>query len=249
MRREAAMPLITPVEPDVAASQARYKAKIDTVSPQRARDSFEQHESCFLGISLENSNFVRPKLIGILEWIARRFPRCTVLVGDSIHRITLETTRGLSPDAALAEALRLGRSFLEEEQPVFDGFAAQTQFAFTTCSELQSWPCFAHHHRSLIELYGRNDRFRSSVESFGRQYHDKHSAALSGAERAWRIQRSSAYFLEEFAMFASLKQRGVPVMVYPGSFSTLAEIASGDHPEAPEELRELVVVSLHLRGR
>jgi len=38
-------------------------------------------------------------------------------------------------------------------------------------------------------------------------------------------------------------------MVYPGSFSTLAEIAECQHPDAPRELRDLVVVSLNLRGR
>jgi hypothetical protein len=60
---------------------------------------------------------------------------------------------------------------------------------------------------------------------------------------------SSEYFLEEFAIFACLKRQGLPVMVYPGSFSTLSEIARGEHPGAPEELRDLIVVSLHLKGR
>jgi hypothetical protein len=60
---------------------------------------------------------------------------------------------------------------------------------------------------------------------------------------------SSRYFLEEFAIFACLQQQGIPVMVYPGSFSTLSEIARGEHPGAPKELQSLVVVSLHLKGR
>nr|VFK08480.1 MAG: hypothetical protein BECKLPF1236A_GA0070988_1001725 [Candidatus Kentron sp. LPFa]VFK24714.1 MAG: hypothetical protein BECKLPF1236C_GA0070990_1001526 [Candidatus Kentron sp. LPFa] len=57
------------------------------------------------------------------------------------------------------------------------------------------------------------------------------------------------YFLEEFAVFACLQQQGLPVFVYPGSFSTLSEIAGGLHPGAPRELQDLIVVSLRLKGR
>ncbi|WP_407285288.1 hypothetical protein [Streptomyces sp. BP-8] len=64
-----------------------------------------------------------------------------------------------------------------------------------------------------------------------------------------RIRRSSDYFLEEFAVFCCLKERGLQVMLYPGSFDTLYEIAEGRHEGAPKELRDLIVVSLQLRGR
>jgi tRNA-dependent cyclodipeptide synthase len=249
MHHEAAVPTISPVAPSTVTSSARYRAKIDAVSPASRRDTFERHEECFLGISLENSNFVRSKLSGIVEWIARRFARCTVLVGDSIHRITLETTRGLAPDAALAEGLRLGRDFTARERDVFDGFADRTQFSFLTCGEVQTTAAYAAYHGRLVELCRTDDRFRASVESFGRKYHAKHSTGISEAELEQRVQRSSDYFLEEFAIFACLRQQGTQVMVYPGSFSTLTEIADGQHPAAPQELRDLVVVSLHLRGR
>ena len=249
MHYEAVIPPITHVDPSAVTRSTRYRAKIDSVSPTSRRETFEQHEACFLGISLENSNFVRPKLSGTLEWIARRFAHCTVLVGDSIHRITLETTRGLAPEAALAEGLRLGRAFREREREVFDSFGEQTRFSFLSCSEIQTSAAYAAYHRQLVELHRTDGRFRTSVESFGRRYHDKHSTDLPEAERDRRVQRSSAYFLEEFAIFACLREQGTKVMVYPGSFSTLAEIAEGEHPCAPRELRDLVVVSLSLRGR
>lgn len=249
MYTQANVPTISPVTPATVTRPACYRAKIDSVSPASRRDTFEQHEECFLGISLENSNFVRAKLSGIVEWIARRFARCTVLVGDSIHRITLETTRGLAPDAALAEGLRLGREFTDRTRDVFDGFADRTRFSFLTCGEVQTTAAYAAYHDQLVELYRTDERFRASVESFGRKYHAKHSTGMSEAELERRIQRSSDYFLEEFAIFACLRQQGTQVMVYPGSFSTLAEIADGQHPDAPQELRDLVVVSLSLRGR
>jgi tRNA-dependent cyclodipeptide synthase len=245
----APAPLISDANPEHAPSPTRYRAKIDCVSPAARRETFEQHEECFLGVSLENSNFVRPKLTGILEWIARRFPRCTVLIGDSIHRITLETMRGVSPEVALAGALQLGREFLEQERGLFDRFGGAARFSFVTCSEIQTWPAYATFHDQLVELYQRDEKFRDSVESFGQHYIRKHSSGISDAEHIRRVERSSEYFLEEFAIFACLRQRNIEVMVYPGSFSTMAEIASGEHPAAPEELRQMVVVSLNLRGR
>lgn len=38
-------------------------------------------------------------------------------------------------------------------------------------------------------------------------------------------------------------------MIYPGSFSTLTEIADGKYPNILQELKELTVVSLQLKKR
>jgi tRNA-dependent cyclodipeptide synthase len=228
-----------------------YRAKIDAVSPEGKRATFEaENISCFLGVSLENSNFSSAKLAAILEWISRRFRHCTVLVGDSIHRITLESTKGLEGADSLERAYALGREFIEEREPVFRMFEDLTQFSFLTCGQVQAWPAYGAHHSDLLKLYHSDPSFRESVDRFGTQYHSKHSAHLSLEEVAHRIRRSAAYFLEEFAIFACLKQElGLGVMVYPGSFSTLSEIARGEHPAASPLLKELVVVSLHMRGR
>jgi len=228
-----------------------YRAKIDAVSPESKRATFEaENIACFLGVSLENSNFSSAKLAAILEWISRRFRQCTVLVGDSIHRITLESTKRLEGADSLAQAYALGREFIEEQEPVFQMFEDLTQFSFLTCGQVQTWPAYGVHHSDLAKLYHSDRPFRESVDRFGTQYHSKHSAHLSSEEVAHRIRRSADYFLEEFAIFACLRQElGLGVMVYPGTFSTLSEIARGEHPAAPPPLNELVVVSLHMRGR
>lgn len=230
-----------------APLRTRYRAKVDRVSPLARRDTFESEEACFLGISLENSNFTRAKLTGLVEWVSRRFRKCVVLVGDSIHRITLQSTRGLEPELALSTALDLGRAFVDGERTVFDGFPG-TEFRFVTCNEIQAAENYSRVYDRLSQLFQSDASFRASVESFGRSYHGKHSTAVSAEELERRVAQSSQYFLEEFAVFACLYQRGLRVMVYPGSFSTLAEIAGGQHPGAPEELKQLTVVSLCLRG-
>ncbi|MFG2863781.1 hypothetical protein [Streptomyces sioyaensis] len=87
------------------------------------------------------------------------------------------------------------------------------------------------------------------LEAFGRDYHSKNSGGAPEAELERRIRMSSDYFLEEFAVFCCLRDSGLPVMIYPGSFGTLSEIAAGEHEGAPKQLRDLIVVSLQLRGR
>lgn len=87
------------------------------------------------------------------------------------------------------------------------------------------------------------------MEAFGRADHAKHFATVDDAERRMTRHHSSAYFLEEFAVFCCLTRRDLPVMVHPGQCSTLAEIAARHHPQAPDELRDLTLVSLCVQGR
>jgi tRNA-dependent cyclodipeptide synthase len=211
--------------------------------------NFEEKERCFLGVSLQNSNFEGQKLVGLVEWISRRFQRCTVLIGDSMHRITLETSHGLFGQAAVEEAQRLGKEFIAKERAVFLSFEQNTKFDFLFCSEVVAWDDFRGYHDALQQLFHEDASFRESVQEFGRSYHSKRRGGLSDEDIERRIQRSSDYFLEEFAICACLQQRGISVMVYPGTFSTLGEIAEDKHPNAPAALRDLIVVSLYLKGR
>lgn len=229
--------------------RARYKTEVASVSPESSRNTFEQYDTCFLGVSLENSNFTTMKLASMAKWVSRRFAKCVVLVGDSIHRITLESTRGMEPREAREHAVELGRHFERTSHEVFDEYRESTHFTTLTCGEVQTWDEYAEFHNKLRAFFDENESFRSSVASFGRAYHGKRAQGINREELERRIRMSSDYFLEEFAIFACLRLRGLPVMVYPGSFSTLSEIAKGLHPGAPEELRELIVVSLHLKGR
>ena len=231
------------------ASSFKYKAKVASVSPLEMRNTFEHADRCFLGVSLENSHFHPPKLAGILEWISRRFARCTVLVGDSIHRLTLQSVRNLQPSVAMVAALELGEVFVRNSRPVFERFGAATRFHFLTCHGVQAQADYQHFHDRLRHLYRTDARFNQSVRRFAEHYLRKKLDGLAPAEWARQVGFSADYFLEEFAIFACLQQQGHSVMVYPGSFSTLSEIAQGLHPQAPEELKALTIVSLCVKGR
>lgn len=228
---------------------ARYRAKIDFVSPRSRRDTFEREGECFLGVSLENRNFEPARFRALLEWVSRRFPKCKVLVGDSIHRLTVKSRAGISIGEACDRALKLGRDFMEQNREVIASYGSKTEFDFVTCHEIQQTPEYAAYHCAILSFFNNSPEFRESVESFGFRYHRNDWNILSEEERELRLHYSSCYFMEEFSIFACLVNRGIKVMVYPGSFSTLAEIADNKFPGISKELESLCVVSLHFRKR
>lgn len=225
-----------------------YKAKVSSVSPCRRREVFSNGNP-YLGISLDNSNFVRSKLLASLEWIANRFSKCLVLIGDSIHRITIASKKNITYEEALNEALEMGQHFVQNEGHIFKRFSSRCAFDFVFCSEIQETPEYLAYHNHLVALYESNSAFKNSVRSFGISYHFKDNLFIANENNERLISSSSQYFLEEFAIFACLKNRDYSVMVYPGSFATLAEISEGEHPDAPDVLKDLTVVSLHIKKR
>ncbi len=226
-----------------------YRAKTDYVYPVSARRSFEKLDSCFLGVSLENSNFTPEKLKAMAKWVSLRFSHCLVLVGDSIHRITLETTKSFDPNIALVEALKIGNSFIKEQEYIFRAFEDKTKFTIETCSQIQESKDYLYFYLYLKEFFNTNPKFRSSVEAFSRNYYNRRWNNVNNDLLEDYIQRSCEYFLEEFAIFSCLQRRGFSVMVYPGLFSTLTEIVNGEYPELFEEINELILVSIHFKKR
>lgn len=232
---------------DIRASQ--YKAKIDSVSPTDSRSTFDRNEECFLGVSLENTMFERPKLDAIIEWISRRFKNCTVLIGDSIHRLTLQSVRGLSVDESTTLARTMGDTFVKDKSEAFKNFSDRTKFDFLPCGTVQQWPDYQSYYSKLQHAFQTDSDFSESVRGFSRHYHERRGRTFNRHDVDEQVELSCQYFLEEFAIFACLKQQGISVMVYPGSFSTLTEIAAGSYPKVPAQLRDLVVVALHLKSR
>jgi tRNA-dependent cyclodipeptide synthase len=204
---------------------------------------------CFLGVSLENRNFETSRFRSLIEWVSRRFSKCTILVGDSIHRLTLESCSRMSAPEARDRALRLGHDFMVDNREIIDTYQSIAQFEFITCQEIQQTAEYLSHHRALMDYFHRSPAFRESVENFGLRYHRNGWDILNKEEREYRLNNSSKYFIEEFAIFACLVNRGIKVMVYPGSFSTLADIADNKFPGVSEELESLCVVSLHFKKR
>ncbi|MGC8385106.1 tRNA-dependent cyclodipeptide synthase [Pseudomonas aeruginosa] len=86
----------------------------------------------------ENRNFTPNRFHSMVEWAARRFEKCSILIGDHIHRITLQSTRDMPEEDARREAVRLGDAFMEESRLIVDAYRHATDFQYITCSEIQA---------------------------------------------------------------------------------------------------------------
>jgi tRNA-dependent cyclodipeptide synthase len=117
-----------------SAGHARtYKTKISSVAPTEMREDWCRLGNGFLGVSLQNEEFVPPKLQAMTEWLHRKFARNAVLVGDSIHRITLETVRDMPKTQSLDTAMRLG----DDTVATIQGLPRGTETAILRCSDIQ----------------------------------------------------------------------------------------------------------------
>lgn len=222
----------------------KYRAKVDDVFPCAKRLSYRDAEQCFLGISLGNSTFKDDKLDAMLRWISNWCGRCRLLIGDSIHRINFSQDWGISEEEALREALRMGDNFIKGAGALLSSYQARIKLDVVTCAQLQQRSDYLETYEALCRLCRKNESFKSSVQRFSAHYHSRKRIACSEA----RLAASERYFLEEFAIFSCLVRDGYDVMVYPGTFSTLAEIAEGHFPDAPQALKALTTISLCIKG-
>lgn len=225
-------------------SKRKYRAKVDNVFPHVKRLSYRGAERCFLGISLGNNTFRDDKLDAMLRWVSNWCGRCHLLIGDSIHRINISQEQGISEEDALCEALRMGEDFIKEVGTLLSSYQTRMELDVITCAQLQKRHDYIETYESLRRLCNEDMNFRASVQHFSEHYHSRKGTVYSDA----RLAASERYFLEEFAIFSCLVRDGCDVMVYPGTFSTLAEIAEGHFPDAPKALQSLTTVSLCIKG-
>jgi tRNA-dependent cyclodipeptide synthase len=152
-------------------------------------------------------------------------------------------------EEARIRALQLGDDFIEREKNCFAAFSDRCNFTFTRCSEAQQQARYHEMHRTLIELHQTSEAFRDSILGFAQSYHQKPRHTLQEQQWQQRMISSRDYFLEEFAILACLQEQGWPVLAYPGSFSTLDDIAEGRISGAPPPLEALMLACLHIKKR
>ncbi len=229
-------------------TRPRYRVLVSAVSPESARQELKNYESCILGLSLENESFSTAKLVAITDWISKHFKKCTVMIGDSLHRITLQTDQGLQENKALNKALLLGREYIDRESLVFERHADTCSFDIVLSSEIQKWDDYVEYYEKIQHLFGQGEKFANSVKSFAKTFILRRFKQNSEDFNRC-VEMSCRYLLEEFAIFACLAQSGLSVMVYPGYLAIFEEIAEGQHPDVPDCLQKIIHVSLHLRRR
>lgn len=225
-----------------------YRAVVERVIPVWARDSLKNYSTCYVGISLGNLNFERPRLDAVLGWARAHFHECAVLIGDSIHRLTLQITEGLAEQASLNKALETGEGFVESNRDLLTP-TSQSSIHIVRFSEISETADYKRYFAEITALYEGDREFaysvRKSAEAF--VYRQRRANKLVASAKPAR-ELSVRYLLEEMSGFAYLVAAGWAVEVYPGAeLPALAEIAEGKYTLAPAPLKVRVNVELGLR--
>ncbi|MGK7908532.1 MAG: tRNA-dependent cyclodipeptide synthase [Synechococcus sp.] len=243
------------------------------------RCKIDQYNYCILGISLENPSFSSEKLLAMTDWIATHFQKCYVLIGDSLHRITLQLDQKLSDKQALDRAILMGKEYINIHMNIFRHYENNCHFEFIYCSKIQQKKEYREYYKQIKDLFDKNREFKNSVNSFSREFvrrriplnKESHSLdkILANSNRSFSkgsfngqihfkdkgkfsesyIELCDEYLLEELAIFSCLYKDRVCPMFYPGSFSIFEEIYKGEHAEIPACLNNIIYGTLRLKRR
>ena len=88
----------------------------------------------------------------MLDWVSRHYKSCVVLIGDSIHRYTLEI-KGVDKNYAYDKALRLGREAIDTNNPVFQSYSERCNIHVVLCSQVQTTVEYYKHYAILRIFY------------------------------------------------------------------------------------------------
>lgn len=228
----------------------RYKASLAKSAP--ASYVLSSDKRCMLGISLGTHNLEGARLEACLEWISAEYDECAVVIGDQVYRLTLELLHQLPPEQALQQALLAGQEFEAAYAPLFRQYAHACKFHFLPLSAIANDASFPIHLAALDDLYANSKDFQESVEGFARAYlgrGDKLEGQGQESNSTSEAIMCRRYLIEESALFACLRERDWPVLVYPGSIDSIVDLCSGKFGGAPEPLTRLAFVALDVKRK
>lgn len=220
-------------------TRLKYRAY---ASPRR-----KVNERCILGVSLENADFHTTKLITITDWIRRHYTDCVVMLGDGLHRITLQLDSNASEKEALEQSKWLARDFAYSQLSVFRLMESSCRFDFVFCSEIQRTERYLSYYGQLSALFRDNKEFQNSFRAFSTEFLRRKPQRKERPGN--HVEMSCRYLLEELAVICCLAHDHPCTFVYPGSLTILQEIAEGKHPGVPACLMQIDYVELKLKSR
>jgi tRNA-dependent cyclodipeptide synthase len=227
----------------------RYKTKINSLAPDMLKDLIYQ-ENCYLGISINNPFFLGDYLGLLLQWIAKRFPTCKIIVGDHLHRINEYILNGVDDEAlAIAEGKKRGKIIADRIEALLDEFPRKK-------FELEFWETYYNNpecqdqKRKLRESFETNKYFSRSVQESASDFIERQVSrgCHIHLDKASAVEKSVEYLLEEMAVFSYLIEKGYRVQVYPGTqLSILKEFANGEFTELGSNLNKGIFIDLTVK--
>jgi len=234
---------------NVLVLSQKYKARTGKIYPSNLNSKeLEKYKHCILGFSVENDKFIGEKLKSIIDFINSRFNKCTIIIGDSIHRLNLRIQDpSLSEEHAFYKAQKAAQSCIDTTSHLFFNNKNTCKFEFLGTSAYQGTQEYTQFYSALVELRRLDSKFNKSIHHFAQFYLTRCGGR---AQNELTLDLASQYLIEELAVFACMvKQLDTNMFLYPGVLSTMAEISEGLYPNAPKELKETVTVELGFRKR
>lgn len=228
----------------------RYKASLNKLAP--IEFDTKSSKRCMLGISLGTHNLEGARLEACLEWISAEFEECAVVIGDQVYRLTLELLQQLPQHEALELALVAGREFESAYAPLFRQYAHTCKFHFLPLSQIAQDETFPLYLKQLESLYTLSAEFQTSVEGFARAYlgrGEKIEIPNQNESETPEAIMCRRYLIEEAALFACLRERDWPVLVYPGSIDSIVDLCTGKFVGSPEPLTRLAFAALEVKRK
>jgi tRNA-dependent cyclodipeptide synthase len=202
--------------------------------------SLNRAASPFFCVSVGTKNEDFDRLTSCIEWISDRYPRCTVLIGDSLYRFTAVIQLGCSDAEALEISKREGARV---RQKLARAVGAERIW---TCTEILAKEGFMELRDRTMEFFETDNSFRDSVTTDAAGFVDRQAKreALQ-IPRADAIQLATRYVLEEIAIHWYLASHGYLLDFYMGhELGTLRKILENKVPSPAPALRERTNVAL-----
>lgn len=235
-------------------NEASYRAQVQSFPSQIKRSDLDRHiqslGKCFVGISLQNPNFIGNKMRSVVDWISKRFPECNFLLGDHVHRLTLQIRQELAEENSYNNALGLGDLYLRTHRKILTGENKNLYTEIIRGSEIYSTNEVAHFRSLLRECYDNNLEFSSALEQFATLFIMRGLDSPPNKECAnWQRKLSTQYVIEELAETCYMISKGYNILVYPGSLAIFEKISEGCFKKLPVELNSLVNIGLRLKRK
>ncbi|TAE54075.1 MAG: tRNA-dependent cyclodipeptide synthase [Nostocales cyanobacterium] len=240
--------ILNPQKQIVVLTRPKYGIGIEEIVPESAKQELENYEHCFLGVSLESDQFSTTKFVAMADWISKHFKKCTLLIGDSIHRITMQINQGLTEYQAINKSLIIGREYIYNASYIFERYAAHCEYDVIFFSDIKKTADYLKYYEQLQCCVRQDENFYNLLQFCAKEFILRHFEEKNENFDLY-IKMSCQYLLEEIAIFACLVKYGLSIVIYPGSLGIFQELVLGNYPDIPDCLKHIIYVYLRLKRR
>lgn len=245
--------VVEPIVPKLSKEKKqKFVAQIAQVHPKKVHPKLGLLKKGFVRIVLGSENFDGERLAASAEWIRSNLDNCTILVGDSMHRLTLQIQQGLVERDSWNKAYRMGKEFLETHGNYFqnDGLC---KFEVMYTSDVKKFTSYKRLYDELMIQFTKDSEFEKAIKHCAflflqRQDQIENTIYIPGSKNN-AVHLCCQYLLEELAAFGWMVENHHGMLVYPGIRPIMDEVSEERFPHLPDTLKRLVSVQLELKAK